>query len=341
MSTKINIESLHNFVSQSLTAYGMQENYAEMVAQVYTSATLRGVGHHDIYDFKGRLNNIEANKININPEFKQLHAFGAMESWDADNTLGELACSFGIRKAMELADVHGIGFCALQNTNHFLASAPYVSYAAEKGYIAIVLAKSAVNMSMPNSEKSCMSALPMGFAYPTNQDYPVMLDFCTAYASMGQLHERKSNNKEVSPWWGSDVNGETTTSATDMIKGARYPIGLHKGFGLSMLGEVLTGVMSSGTIMDQGCNENNHKSVTSHTAIAIKADAFFSIEEFKEKSTYISDRAKELGGNSLHIPGEGSAKSQSVILEQGYIELKDDLIKDLNEFAVKLNINTL
>ncbi|MFI3207476.1 MAG: Ldh family oxidoreductase, partial [Clostridia bacterium] len=208
-------------------------------------------------------------------------------------------------------------------------------------YVAFVLTKSAVNMGMPNTENASMSALPLGFAYPTNENFPVMLDFCMAYASVGQLGEKKRNGKTIDAWWGVNEQGDQTNDPAELLKGTRFPIGLHKGYGMSMLGEVLTGVMSGGVIMDQKAQEHGLLTNTSQTIIAIKADAIVPMEKFKEQTSYISKRAKELGGEDLNIPGERSAKSEYKILEKGYIELTNELIEKLNSYADLFNIKKL
>ena len=46
-----------------------------------------------------------------------------------------------MERAIALAEDHGIGLCAVRNSNHYLCSAPYVLQAARIGDIGFILAK--------------------------------------------------------------------------------------------------------------------------------------------------------------------------------------------------------
>ena len=62
-----------------------------------------------------------------------------------------------------------------------------------------------------------------------------------------------------------------------MLFRSKYPIWEHNGFGLAILCELLTGVLSGGLILDQDADREGIASrSTSHTAIVIRTDALLS-----------------------------------------------------------------
>ena len=336
----VKLSALRAFVTTSLRACGLSPENADIVTDTVLRASLRGVGHHDIYDFGGRLTGLQAGKFAANPVYEKLAAFGGMESWDGGNGLGELTCSFAMERAMALADVHGMGFCAIRHSNHYLAAAPYVERAAERGYIALLLCKGPPTMGAPDRTDKPVGALPMGFAFPTDHGYPVMLDVCMAYASFGLLKEKMDRNQSVPAHWGYDEDGAPTTDPARMAKGTRLPIGGHKGFGLSVLGEVLTGLLSHGCIIDEEDTVNGQPSPTSHTAIALKADALLPLAQFNARTGEMLDRMEQRAPG-LHIPGQGSfAKRQAMEAADG-IDLSEALLAQLNAQAEKLGIPPL
>ena len=337
---EIKIQTLYEYVIQIMTACGMTKENAETAADVFLRATLRGVGHHDIYDFASRVKRLKDGKAVPNPVYTKLSAFGGMESYDAGNGLGEVVCSFAMERAMELADEHGIGLVALRNTNHFLAAAPYVEAAAEKGYIGLLLCKGAPSMGAPGKAGAAMSALPMGFAYPTDEDFPVMLDICLAYASYGQLMQRVKLGQSIPHWWGFDENGEPSTDPDAVAKGTRAPVGGHKGFGLAMLGETLTGVLSNGCVLDETVTPDGVKNHSSHTAIAIKADALMDLSEFKTRAGDLNRHTRTLSPG-VHLPGEGSRDAKRRFEEGGVIPLEDGLVEELQKIADECGVAPL
>lgn len=100
------IKELRSYIEQAMRACGLTEENAGTVADVFIRATLRGVGHHDIYDFLPRVQWLREGKAVPNPVYRLQAAFGGVESYDAGNGLGELGCSFGMERAMQLSLIH-------------------------------------------------------------------------------------------------------------------------------------------------------------------------------------------------------------------------------------------
>ncbi|MDL2318810.1 Ldh family oxidoreductase [Eubacteriales bacterium OttesenSCG-928-A19] len=329
----VKLSALEAYVRQTMLACGLNQADADTVADIVLRATVRGVGHHDIYDFPGRITGLLEKKLNPTPTLSKLAAFGGMESWDTDNALGEVGCAFAMDRAMELADAHGIGYCAIRNSNHNMASSPYVERASERGYIGLMLSKGPPTMGAPGRTDKPIGTLPMGYAFPTDHGYPVMMDACLAYASYGVLKERMDRGEPVPPYWGYDEDGAPTTDPARLAKGTRQPIGGHKGFGLIILGEVLTGLLSHGCIIDEAPGEGQ-ATATAHAAFAFKADALLPMDQFEARTGEMIDRM-EARAPGLHVPGQGSQKKREAAQAAGSIELTDALVETLNGLAEK------
>lgn len=333
----VTFKQLNRFMYALLKTFGMTESNIRIIVDIYLEITKRGVGHHDIYDFPGRVEMLRTGKVTVNPEFKLLSSYGCMESWDGDNGLGELINTFLMRRAVSLAQDHGIGFCTVRNSNHYLASSPYTMQAAQLGYIGMIIAKGVPSMGVPGAEGNVVGQSPVGFAFPTKYKWPVMLDICLAYASGGQLVQRAKENQPVPEWWGVGPDGQITTDAEALLRGTKYPIGEHKGFGLAILCELLTGVFSQGLILDEQANADMAWKSTSHTAIAIKADALMDMDEYITRSSDLIDRI-DARSPGIHIPGHGSYKNKTKYEQSQSIEITDDLLAKLNKCAEALNV---
>lgn len=339
--TAVRISNLHRYVYDLMERQGLPDSDCETMANIYVETTLRGVGHHDIHNLLSRIEALRSGQIQAKPTFQKLASFGGLERWDGDNGLGEVINHFSMQRAIDMAKEHGMGLCAMRNSNHYLCSAPFVTQAARQGCIGLIIAKGVPTMGMPGIQGNLVGQSPVGFAFPVGGREPVMLDICLAYASGEQLLQRAYHNVPVPPWWGVDRNGESTTDASELLKGTKYPIGEHKGFGLAILCELLTGVMSGGLILDQdaGCKNIASRS-TSHTAIAIRTDALLSAQEYATRSQELILRI-QARASDVYIPGDSSWEKQKAFEKAGAIPLEESLLKTLNGYAQEFCIEPL
>jgi LDH2 family malate/lactate/ureidoglycolate dehydrogenase len=167
------------------------------------------------------------------------------------------------------------------------------------------------------------------------------MDICLAYASGGQLMKKAREKIPVPNWWGVNKDGNPATDAAELLKGTKYPIGGHKGFGLALFCELLTGVMSGGLILDENEKEEGIAAKsTSHTAMAIKVDALMDREEYDARAAKLLSRLLARAGD-IHIPGQGSYKNNRKLEAAGVVDLKDELYQKLCAYAEEFQIETL
>lgn len=316
----------------------MNMENASVMADIFTEVTKRGVGHHDLHNFPSRIVLLKQGALKPNPQFTMQSSYGAMESWDGDCGPGELINTFSMHRAMDLASKHGIGLCTMKNTSHYLCSVPYVLDAAKNGYIGFIIAKGPPTMGLPGIEGNLVGQSPIGYAFPAGGYDPVILDTCLAYAAGENLMQKAKRHVTVPQWWGRNAAGEATEDPQEILEGVKYPIGWHKGFGLAILCELLTGVLSQGCILDDPGVPG--QTFMSHTAIAIKTDALMPQSEYALRSGELIDRIRARA-NEVHIPGDASWKNVKVFNEKGYIELEDKLVNTLNEYALEFGVEPL
>lgn len=334
---KVTFEELNQYLRRVWNATGASEEDSAVMADIFTETTKRGVGHHDIHNFPSRIDRVRSGMINPDPKITRIAAFGAMESWDGDHGTGEVLNHFIMDRAIQLASEHGIGMATVRNSNHYLCSAPYVEQAAKAGYVGFIMAKAGTAMGLPGIQGNVIGQSPIGYAFPTDAEDPVMMDICLAYVAGEPLMIRAENNMSVPAHWGQDKDGNPTTSARAIVNGGvKYPIGEHKGFGLALLEELLTGVFSMGAILDDGEDDPIYRG-TSHTTIAIKTDALMDMEIYKERSHELVERLRNRS-EKIHIPGDSSWKKTKAYNACGYLEVEEELVEKLNAYAVEYGV---
>ena len=327
---KISILDLENKMVKLLQSTGMNKEDIQKVTDIYMRASFRDVGHHDVASLFSRVKAINENKINKNPKIAKLSGFGGMECYDGDNGLGEICSYFITERSIQLSELHGIGFCSIRNSNHFLSAAPYAEIADEKGFFTIIMSKAPSGLSLPGADKVLMGNNPFGYA-AGYENGKLLFDICCAYSSYGKMGQKAERGENVPAYWGNDLHGDPTTYPDKIVESGLFmPIGQHKGFGIALLIEILTSVFSDGAILHQDAEKTGLKGRYSQTAITIDISKTMDQSVFKNKLQQMMDILRELYPD-ISIPGERSLKKQMNIRQRGYFEIKDEILERIHK----------
>jgi L-2-hydroxycarboxylate dehydrogenase (NAD+) len=174
--------------------------------------------------------------------------FAATEAWDAQLKLGQSVAFRAMEKCMQLADQYGIGQVSVDNAFHYLWGGGYVMEAAKKGYIAYTNCTSTLAEVVPFGGKfPVLGTNPHSWGLPTTEacGFPVVIDWATSTVAMGRVQQLRRENKPLPPGAAVDAEGKPTTDPHQ----AKWllPFGAHKGYGLSLLIEVM-GAMIGGSL---------------------------------------------------------------------------------------------
>jgi len=338
---KLQVQKIRETAKKLLMAAGLPDKDAVTVSDIFIRATLRGNSHHDLYDLPGRLNSLKAGKIKGKPEITLIHKNKAVENYEGDNGLGELHGAFIAKRSVELAREFGVGICTVRNSNHLLACGPFSEIIAEEGMLGYVITRGAPTMGAPGRVEKVIGTAPQGFAVPKNDGSLLAFDACLAYTANSLLSIYASENKPLPSHWCLDKNGKPTTDVREVMNGGvRQPIGAHKGFGLTILGEILTGVLSEGQIIDEPQPGSGIVGQPSHTAITIDIGGLIGRKKFQDRISEMIDRMKNLAAK-LVIPNERSTAFKDKVLAEGSIELDDSLIEKINSWCSQYSVPKL
>ena len=186
---------------------------------------------------------------------------------------------------------------------------------------------------------------PIAVGVPTGLDWPVVLDMTTSMISGGDLRLLRNKN-ELAPLTSIiDALGNPTRDTKGFYgppRGAILPLGFpvagHKGFGLSVLVDVLSGALSGAE-----CSKENYERSGNALFIAVlrvsafrSRDSFF--EEVKSFVKRVKGSPKAKGFSEIMFPGEKAYKHYQNSKKNGI--LVDDVAwKRICEKAVELDVN--
>jgi ureidoglycolate dehydrogenase (NAD+) len=333
----ISSESLRTFAAALLKAGGFSADQAEQTAAMLVWANLRGADSHGVLRIPRYVEMVELGLINPEAQPRQVSGKGAVAVIDADRAPGAVGMNLAVRTAMQLADVHGIGWCAVRAITHAGAIGYYAQQVAQAGRVAIVMTASKPLMIYHGSRAEGVSTNPIAIAAPTGDpDRPLLLDMSTASVALGKIMAAKDAGKPIPAGWAVNEDGQETTDPRKVK--AVLPMAGPKGSGLSLMIEVLASVLVANPLISVALTEGGDPGGNGLVAV-LDPSAFgdtFSID-VDRLGAAIKGLPPAAGSDGVYLPGERGFDEMERRRRAG-IPLVQGTRSRLKALASKLNV---
>lgn len=350
MVDRVPVATLRAFTIALFEATGLSPVDSQTCADAFLLQEMRGVTTHGLRRLRSNLEGLRSGTLNANAKRQVLHESGANVVLDGDHGIGVLNCTDAMDRAIEKAQTEGLGMAVVVNSNHFLGAAPYCLRAVDAGAIGITFSNSYASMSYPGSQSAVLGNGPFGYAVPSAAGFPMVYDAAMTTSS-GKLNQWAREGMPIPEGLaGLDALGRMTSDPSAVLDGGvSVPIGLHKGAGLTLLVEVLTGILGGGSFLRGAAIEEDWQ-MSSHSqcCIAIDIKHFMPLEALRQRmAAYINEiksAPRGQGKEEILLPGERAYRSYEACLLDG-IPVEDDVRADLNaaaqQFGVSLTLSSL
>lgn len=323
-------EALDTFANRVLIAAGMQQAHAQIVAETLVYADLRGVSSHGVARLSSYLNRVAAKVMDIDPEMSLSGPFPAMKLLDAANGFGQLAGHKAMAASMDMAGQFGVGAVSVRRSNHFGVAAYFVEMAARRGFIGLAMTNASPAMTPYNARTPLLGTNPIAFGIPAGTGEPILLDMSSSLVARGKIRLASLTNQPIPLGWAVDANGEPTTDPHAALKGTVSPMGGPKGSGLSLVIDMLSGVLSATALTGavRNITDTSGPSQTGHLLLAINPASVGDAEQFKADIDTVADSIHALDpvdGDRIYLPGEVEAKKAKKHTEEG-ISLSSEVV---------------
>ena len=262
---------------------------------------------------------------------------------NADNGLGHYTTQVATEKAIEKAQENGISFVSIYNNNHFGAAGCYAKMIADKGMIGFVTTNGAPLMAPVGGAERVLGNNPFSFAIPRKEQDPVVFDMANSVVSAGKLMVAEQNGESILEGWALDAEGNATTDPYKGYKGGGtlVPIASHKGFGLSLIMDILSGVLSGANFGKNihGLADFGHITGNGCAIIVINIEKIMPKERFfdrlEELLSMVVDSKRTDGVDKIYLPGEKGQETRKKNFDTG-IQVNAILHQELQEVANSL-----
>ncbi len=344
--SRIKIEDLKTFCAEALVQEGMTEAHARTVAEVLAETDANGTHSHGTKNLHGYIKKFRAGGIDIKGE-PQIVAEGvSFAVIDARNTLGMIPSVMAMGLACDKAEKTGIAIVTVKNSCHFGAAGYYANIAAKRGMIGLSMSNVDPNMTAPGARGMLLGNNPISYAVPAAKTGSVFLDIAMSNVASLKVVQARRDGRQIPSTWIVDKDGLPTTDPSHYPEeGAMQPMAAHKGYGLAIMVDILTGLLAGSSTSMSGeivswCFEMEKPNNVSHTFLAINPKLFSGegiggrVEEMAET---LRAAPKAKGVERIYTPGEIECNKHRDA-EQNGIDLPPDVESSLAGLAQELGI---
>ena len=304
-----NFETKKSEVIFALTEKGVQASHSETVADCFVTADEYGVTSHGTAILPSHIQRIERGGYNLSPEFKVIKETAAFAVIDGDNAIGPVSAMYCLDYATEKCRESGVFTVFARNNNTFGPAFYYSLKAAEKGYIAFVCSNSPAQMAPMGGVEKLFGTNPLAAVVPVKGSDPIIIDMATSVVAKSKFKECKNAGKPLPEGWALDKDGKPTTDPDEGMSGLVLPMAGFKGYAISMLIDIVSGVLSGAASLDRvgrfysedGSSMNVGFYMTVIDPVAVCGEEYHTeMAEYVERIK--NSRAAE--GSKIALPGE-------------------------------------
>ncbi len=352
---KINISDLRSFMVNVFQKLKVSEEDAKITADVLIASDRRGIASHGTARLRRYVNGIKNGIMIPDATMKVLKETPVTMLVDGNGGLGQPVSYKTMKRVITKAKENFISFAAVKNSNHFGIAGYYSMMALpENNLIGISITNSAPLVVPTNGRNFVYGTNPISFAVPAMNEKPFVLDMATSTVPRGKLEVYNRAGKEIPLVWATDETGTPTSNPAKVLKnllervgggllplgGAEELTGGHKGYGLGVLVDIFTGVLSGGSFGLQVYGKKGKPPDVCHFFGAIRIDAFIPMEEFKKKmdefQRMLKNSEKANGKNRIYIHGEKEWENEDKHID--FVELSQKVVDDIKNIGKELSL---
>lgn len=306
---KVSKTELTEAAVKLLSLYGVPEEDARTVALSLIDADARGISSHGVVRLVPYADRLKKGLVNPKPQIRT-DRIGCLLRVDGDNGLGQIVGLNALESCMALAKEMGGAFAFIRSSNHYGALGYYTRIAAEQGYAAFATSNAGPSMPPYGGVEPMLGTNPFSISFPAGKYGDFTIDCATSAAAKGKIRLYAREGKAIPLGWAIDAEGNDTTDAEKAVLGGLLPMGWHKGYGLAMATDILTGPLSGGKFSCESESMYGGSAVagTGHFFWLVRIDKLTDekIFEARVEAWFDSLKAspKRPGVEEILIPGE-------------------------------------
>ena len=321
---RFDAEALERFATALLTRAGLAAPLAETTARTLVEGDLMGHDTHGLALLAPYVKELEEGSMARSGLPRVLSDRGASMLWDGMRLPGPWLVCRGVDALAPRAREYGSATLVIRRSHHIACLATYLLRATEAGFL-LLLASSdpAVRSVAPHGgTKAVFTPNPIAAGIPTTTT-PFLVDISSSSTTNGMCGRMKTAGKSFDEPWMLDADGHESRDPGVLSAdppGTILPLGGmsagHKGFGLALIVEALTGGLAGHGRADPGDGWGATVYMTLHDPAAFAGAPDFT-RQMDWIGTACRDNAPRPGAGAVRMPGDRSLALRHAQLRDG------------------------
>lgn len=333
----ISVENEIKLVQEILKALGASKEDCHIVSEATIDSDLKGFTSHGIGRFPQYIKGINSNNISLTNKITIEKETPAIALINGNNGFGQAIAYKAMKLAIKKAKEVGIGCVGTHNANHFGVSGYYSDLAIKDDVIGIVFANTEPAIAPMGTSKPLIGTNPIAMGIPADKTY-IAFDMATSATARGKILEAKRKGDQLPPNVALDKDGNMTTDPEEALNGSILPFGMHKGYVLAFMIELLAGPLVNAAYGTKvtGTADPTQDCTKGDLFIAIDPSKFVDFGTFTSEVEDFVDEVRATG--DTFIPGDLEEKTKEKSLKEG-IYIDTILFDQLKTICEDLDIN--
>lgn len=331
---------LREQIIQGFVNLGASKEIAAFTVDPLLTAEACGVSSHGLRMLPDHARKIIHGDYNLGGSNVKEIETSSFARFNCENQIGMVSAIKCMQYAIEKASSSGVFTVFANHCNTYSAAFYYTWLAAKQDFIGITICNSPAQIAPTGGCDRLLGSNPLSYAIPSLKNNPIIFDMATSIVAKSKINQARDKGESIPEGWVIDDLGRPVTDSLEAVKGVLLPMAGAKGYGLSLMIDLLAGVLSQAAFLnDVGhfYNPTGEGMNVGQVFIAINPDIVYG-NGFKTIIDEYIDRvknSKKIEGSHIYLPGERKIKNYENALSQG-IEVDNSL---LNEFYLLAGIS--
>lgn len=295
---RVGVEALRERTAELFAAMGLPSEDARTVAEMLVEADLMGISSHGVSNYIRLIYRpgLRDGRIEARPRITVVRDGPTMALLDGGGGMGQVVATRAMDLAIEKARQSGVGVVAVRGSRHYGAAGVYSRRALEHDMIGVSLTNADQLVLPLGGSESRFGTNPLALAVPAGEEPPFLLDMATSTVPLGRILLAARAGESIPHGWAADSEGRSTDDPDAAFRamrllplGSTLEMGGHKGMGLAMAVDILSGLLSAAGV---GIDDHLGTQV-GHLFAALRIDGLRDLGEFKAEMDAFLRRVRE------------------------------------------------
>lgn len=341
---RFNADDLVDLAARILGAHGVPTDDAHLVAESLVTADLWGHASHGLLRLPWYVARIVSGAMQPDSEPEVVSSFAAVTVLEGHDGIGQVITDRAVDLAAQASHQYGVGVVAVRNSNHFGTAAYWTRRLAERGCVGILTTNGSPAMAPWGGLQKMVGANPWSIAVPSGSHGSVVLDIANTGVARGKVYAAKERGQKLPDGWAVDATGFPTNDPQAAIDGLILPMAGHKGYAISFMMDVLSGVLTGSSFATDvvGPYVPDERSGCGHLVMAIDIAAIMPRTQFDQRMDALIATMKSCPtapGTEILIPGE--LESLAAQRAAGAVTLPASTVAELDTLTAAVGVTAL